>query len=137
MREIPYSYWVIQYVHDVSIGEVLNIGTVFYAPRSHFLRAMIDESTARLESAFRGFEPEFHRQFVTNCRLEMGLAEERVRGGAEFDISKSFWKDNAMSYRVTSAKSGICDDPVLEVDQVFERFVTSQTPSSERKRTSA
>lgn len=51
-EQVPYSFTILRYVHDVIAGESLNVGAVVYSPPEGGLLAKVQGSTRRLRQTF-------------------------------------------------------------------------------------
>jgi hypothetical protein len=125
MAEQPFQYAIIRVVPRVERGECLNAGVVLLCRPKRFLAARIGLDAARLQALAPGVDP------VT---IEEHLAAiERVAAGdpeagpiARLGQGERFHWLVAPSSTViqpSEVHTGLCEDPAVELDHLFERLV--------------
>jgi hypothetical protein len=125
MAEQPFQYAIIRVVPRVERGECLNAGVVLLCRPKRFLAARIGLDAARLQALAPGLDP------VT---IEEHLAAiERVAAGdpeagpiARLGQGERFHWLVAPSSTViqpSEVHTGLCEDPAVELDHLFERLV--------------
>lgn len=135
MNAIPYTYSVIRYVHDPSVGETLNVGVILYAPSVPNVGARLDHHYERLSHAFAEFDGDDYRK--TFRRFEGAI--ERVRkswSGALLSfldlpadvtgLGALIWPDVGLSFRLGPVLAGLAGDLDEALSSLFIRMVTSQ-----------
>ncbi len=122
-----YDYSVVRVVPDVARGEFLNAGIILFAKSQGALLARVDLDEDRLA----GLAPEAD---VTVIRAHLASIERICAGGPEAgphgDLSASarfHWlvAPRSTVIQVSPVHSGLCDDPAVEADRLFERLVSA------------
>jgi len=143
MRTIPYTYCLVKYLHDPSVGEMLNIGVLLCAPAVPFVRAKFNLHYERLSSAFVHFDGEHYRQIIGGIERRVQKLEPRRDESKLFPLSEdpqtvedviSFVApDRALSIQFGPMLAGVTDEPEAELDHIYEQSVLAQYPQKERK----
>jgi hypothetical protein len=139
-----YTYSVIRYRHDPSVGEMLNVGVALYSRETGQVGLMYDWRYKRLSEAFAGFDGEHYRRVMQ--RFEAGLVSignrlqgnlfellERERYKDIVAVARTVWPDQGLSYQVGPSLTGLSDDLDAELEDLFDRFVLSQYEKEERR----
>jgi hypothetical protein len=125
LAEHPFQYAIIRVVPRVERGECLNAGVVLLCRPKRFLAARVGLDPARLQALAPG---------VDQTTIEEHLvAIERVASGdpeagpiAQLGQGERFHWIVAPSSTVIQASevhTGICEDPAVELEHLFERLV--------------
>jgi hypothetical protein len=125
MSEHPFQYAIIRVVPRVERGERLNAGVVLLCRPKRFLAARVGLDPARLQALAPGVD-----QATIDEHL---VAIERVASGdpeagpiARLGQGERFHWLVAPSSTViqpSEVHTGLCDDPAVELDHLFERLV--------------
>lgn len=142
-----YSYCVLRYLHDPSVGESINVGVLVYAPDDHFVRFQSEHHTRALSGLFRGFSRDEFLLFLTRLEASVerfqnallqsrgGLFEMQDRPRDAAALAKWLIADNGLSFQFGAVRAGVTRDLLTVTGTVFERMVLAQRPlASERKR---
>ena len=121
----PFQYALLRVVPHVERGESMNAGVVVMCRPRKFLAARVALDEGRLAALAPGVDPAPIRE-----RLDM---HARVAAGdpeagpiARMDLSERFHWLVAPSSTViqpSEVHTGLCDDPAVELDHLFERLV--------------
>jgi hypothetical protein len=125
LAEHPFQYAIIRVVPRVERGECLNAGVVLLCRPKRFLAARVGLDLARLQALAPG---------VDQTTIEEHLvAIERVASGdpeagpiAQLGQGERFHWIVAPSSTVIQASevhTGLCEDPAVELEHLFERLV--------------
>ena len=125
MAEQPFQYAIIRVVPRIERGECLNAGVVLLCRPKRFLAARVGLDPARLAALAPGVDP---------ATIEEHLAAiERIAAGdpeagpiARLGQGERFHWLVAPSSTViqpSEVHTGLCEDPVVELDHLFERLV--------------
>lgn len=134
MKRYEYSYTIIRYTHDRSVGETLNIGVVLYDPVSRFFAYKIETHYKRLSDTFADFNSDQHRRVVNRLELQLQSFKNDLTNtldlydlptNVDFIMSK-IWQDNGLSYHYDDVRFGLSIDLETEIDDLYYRFVASQ-----------
>ena len=135
-RTIPYTFRVIRYVHDPSVGEMLNIGVLLYAPDAAYLgfKFVSEPLSSRLSNTFVNFDGENFRRYISRMEFALQRVGESVQPGLGLcepprtldAITRLVFLDTEGSFQPGPVLAGITDDPAAELEIIFERMVTSQ-----------
>ncbi len=132
MSEFKYTYSVIRYVHDVSVGESLNVGVILHCRQPNFVGIVYDRSVRRLSSAFRDFDASLFRSVMRDLERSidrMNTQEALFPVADAYDAVRQIWPDYSLNYRGMPAKPGISNKPLeLTLEMLFEQLVTRQAP---------
>lgn len=139
MKHTPYTFSVVRYSHDPSVGELVNVGVLLYAKTGPFVGAQFDHHTEHLGRLFS----EFHSgDYLTTIRalkqgadrlmqqwqkrpltrMGEGLASAR-------EVGRLLVPDRYLGFVVGDPLSGTTDNLPREVGRLFDRFVRSQRPA--------
>jgi hypothetical protein len=140
---INISYAVIQYHHDHSNGEALNIGVVGISSEPINAAIRLDHSYPGLSDRYCDFDPLAVRKALkalTKRIAELNQKSNRALISAFPDrvsdarsLVNSLWCDRGSSIGVTASRSTIADSLEEEVDRLFHRLVTSYRGAGEPK----
>ncbi len=120
-----YDYAVVRVVPDVARAEFLNAGIILFAKSHGALLARVALDEARLALLAPDAD-------VAAIRSHLEAIERICAGGAaagphaSLSASERFhWLTSPRStaIQVSPVHSGICDDPEVEADRLFERLV--------------
>lgn len=134
-----YTYCPIQYVHDPTSGEALNVGVLIYSPEAEFVDLKIEPRFGRLSGAFADFQG----QHYGAVRLQLQRAVLRlerdwwgVRGpslapgfGLPDDVEgvmNGLLLDRGLSLQPGPARSGVAENLEDELGLLYELKVARQ-----------
>jgi hypothetical protein len=124
-----YDYAVIRVVPDVARGEFVNAGVVLFAKSHTALLARVALDEARLLALAPDADlPAIRSHLESILRICEGGAAAGPHG--ELSPSERFhWLTSPRStvIQLSAVHAGLCDDPVTEVDRLFERLVAPRT----------
>jgi len=140
--KVPYNYSLVRYVHDPIAGEVLNVGVILYSPTVPFLDAKLEFRYERFSSAFAQFDGERFKQVLRHFSSAVDEARESLSAAPLFirdsnasttstDIARRIWIDAGLSFRVSEPMGGAGENMPALLEELFDRFVTSQYPRQE------
>jgi len=127
MTKYAYSYAVLQYRHDVWVGEALNAGVLLFSEGARFLKLKARTGQGRLAQAYpdldhgslrdavKALERRFHRIATTS-----GLFLPSC-GAIEIGRKVLIPDDSSLSWGMTG--SGVAVDPEEALEKVYARFV--------------
>lgn len=135
MKRITYTYSVVKYVHDSAVGESLNVGVVLYAATAPFIGSKFEMRFERLSNTFAKFDGEHYKRALTQISTEIDKLS--YRSNSILLIPMQQWQDvggiiseiisdEGMSFQTGPVLAGITDDPVVALDEIFQRMVSSQ-----------
>jgi hypothetical protein len=136
MNTVPFSYVVLRYSHDPAAGESLNVGVVLFCPTRNYIGLRFEHRYERLSSAFSNFRGDHYRH--TLQRFEKVVrAESSLQNASQISLLRreettlhafvsGAWPESDLSFRFSSVRSGITENPSQELELIFDRFVTSQ-----------
>ena len=133
LANIPYTFRVIRYVHDPSIGEMLNVGVMLHAPAADYLGFKFEPQTRRLSMTFVGFDEENFRHHITRIETALQRVAEDMQPNLRFSehpqsmeaVTRLVFPDTGGSFQPGAVLAGITDDPTIELEILFNRMVTS------------
>lgn len=136
MTKHAYSYAVLQYRHDVWVGEALNAGVLLFSESARFLKLKARTGQGRLASAYPDLDHDSLRDAVRALerrfdKIAAGSGLFLPSGGA-VDIGRKVLipDDSSLSWGVTG--SGVAVDPDEALEKVYARFVGRYDKSAGR-----
>lgn len=127
MKKHAYSYAVLQYRHDVWVGEALNAGVLLFSESARYLKLKTRTGQGRLAQAYPDLDHGSFRQAVK----AMGLRFDRIAStsglllpsGSALEVGQKVLlpDDSSLSWGMTG--SGVAADPEEALDKVYDRFV--------------
>lgn len=143
-EQVPYSFTILRYVHDVVAGESLNVGVVMYNSAEGGLLAKVQKSTSRLRQTFPDIDHQVFRDMMTSIErglksLAQELADTPPFADRDLDVLKCARRvmpDDDSTLQWSAAGWGLTEDVTGTMDQLFERYVTrhDQTAAPEERR---
>ena len=143
----PYSYCILRYLHDPSVGEYVNVGVLVYAPEVGFVRFKSEHRIRALSQLFGGFDAKGFIRFLSRLETStetfqysliqsrMGMFEMEKPPSDAGMLARWLFADNNLSFQFGPTKAGIARDLTEATNLVFERHITSQRPpTKEHKR---
>ncbi len=132
-----YTFCLVRYVHDPIAAESLNVGVLLFSPAASFLDVRLEYRYERFSSTFARFDGERFKQVLRQFQSAVDEARESLFGAVLFvadsgqlttapEIARRIWTDRGSSFRVSEAMGGVGEDLPSIVDELFDRFVTSQ-----------
>jgi hypothetical protein len=127
MTKHAYSYVVLQYRHDVWVGEALNAGVLLFSESARFLKLKTRTGQGRLAQAYPDLDHGAFREAVkAMARRFDGIVSNSgmflPKGGAlEIGQSVLLPDDSSLSWGMTG--SGIADAPEDALNKIYSRFV--------------
>src|SRR5260370_30322530 len=108
MSVAAYTYSVLRYVHDASVGESLNVGVVLYALSIPYLSSRVEHRYARLSQAFMDFDREHYKRTMRQFERAIEHLRTAWRSGRASlhslpedigGIAAEIWPDEDLSFR--------------------------------------
>jgi hypothetical protein len=137
MSKHAYTYAVLQYRHDVWVGEALNIGVLLYSESARYLRFKFRTGQGRLAHAY----PDLDHRALRDAVKALGRRFERIAdqsgfflpSGGAIEVGRKVLvpDDSSLSWGV--AGSGVTDDPEVALEKVYARFVAKYDHPSGRE----
>jgi Protein of unknown function (DUF3037) len=134
---VPYSYCILRYVHDPSVGEALNVGVLAFAPGERWLQCRIEQRYSRLSATLREFNGHHYRAATRRMLSAVEAMQARMRDAlpAVDDVPKTLdhlfrflFPDPGLSLQRGETFSGLAGDLDAAITDIFERMVSSQHP---------
>ncbi|MDX1819801.1 MAG: DUF3037 domain-containing protein [Paracoccaceae bacterium] len=127
MRKHAYSYVVLQYRHDVWVGEAMNAGVLLFSESARFLKFKSRTGQGRLANAYPDIDHNAFRDMVKALgrrfeKIASGSGLFLPSGGAlEVGQKVLLTDDSSFSWGMTG--SGATADPQQELEKIYARFV--------------
>lgn len=132
-----YTFSILRYTHDPIAGESLNVGVLIHSYASGYLDVRIEYRYERLSKTFARFDGERFKQILNHFESEIDAQRAVMDAPALFvrdsgelrtatDIGRQVWRDPGLSFRLSEPMAGVSEDLSSTLDELFERFVTSQ-----------
>ncbi len=132
---VSYDYALVRVVPDLERGEFLNVGVILFAKLARVLatRTWLDEG--RLETLARDRDPAVIREHLAALeRIAAGGPEAGPIGS--LSASQRFhWLVAPRSTMIqpSPVHSGLCEDPMAELDRLFDRLVRPEHPATDQQ----
>ncbi|MFG6081576.1 DUF3037 domain-containing protein [Paracoccus litorisediminis] len=127
MKKHAYSYAVLQYRHDVWVGEALNAGVLLFSESARFLKLKSRTGQGRLAQAYPDLDHGAFRDAVKALgrrfdKISSSSGLFQPSGGAlEVGRKVLLPDDSSLSWGMTG--SGISADPEDALNKIYARFV--------------
>lgn len=130
--KIAYTYTILRYVHDVSVGESLNVGVVVSAPAVRFLGACFQPNYGRLRKLFPSLDGESYRQVIRYLQGRFDEVQRSWRdelaldvplGNAEVVAASILARDDS-SFQWSPQGGGITSKPAATLSSLYAKMVT-------------
>lgn len=126
-----YTYTVLRYVHDVAVGEFINVGVALHAPDAGFIGVRCRKTYTRLKEAFPTFDGEAFRASMKHLEqrfeaFSRELAEEvdvRSRASSVLDFAHAVLAADDSSLQWSPVASGVARDVEATLEQLYLRLV--------------
>lgn len=127
MTKHTYSYAVLQYRHDVWIGEALNAGVLLFSESARFLRLKARTGQGRLAQAYPGLDYGAFREVIKAMgrrfdKIASTSGLFRPTGGA-LEVGQKVLLPDDSSLSWGMAGSGVAADPEEALENIYARFV--------------
>lgn len=127
MTKHAYSYAVLQYRHDVWVGEALNAGVLLFSESARFLRLKARTGQGRLSQAYPDLDHGAFREAVK----ALGRRFDKIAStsglflpsGGAMKIGQKVLLPDDSSLSWGMAGSGVAADPEDALDKIYARFV--------------
>lgn len=137
MTKYAYSYAILQYRHDVWVGEALNVGVLMFSEKARFLKLKARSGRGRLASAY----PDLDHSALRDAVKALGRRFEQIAtnsglfmpSGGALDVGRKVLvpDDSSLSWGMTGA--GVADDLEQALERVYERFVARYDQAAGRE----
>lgn len=139
MRETLYTFSILQYRHDAWIGEALNVGVLLSAPEQGFLRMKVRTASPRLTQAYPELGASGFRLLVRALEAKVTSLGQRVEQGSLFEskvtsdsIARKILPEDDSSLRWLDQGAGFTSSPAVEIERLYERYVSRWDANSGR-----
>lgn len=127
MTKHAYSYAVLQYRHDVWVGEALNAGVLLYSESARFLKLKSRTGQGRLAQAY----PDLDHSAFRDAVKAMSRQFDRIANnsglffpsGSALEVGQKVLLPDDSSLSWGMAGSGVATDPEEALNKVYARFV--------------
>ena len=123
--KVTFEYAIIRLVPKVEREEFFNVGVILFSKRKKFLGIKYHINADKLKALAPELELEFLNKYLNAWKL---ICEGKAAGGkiGAFEISDRFrWLAACRSTIIQSSKThpGLCENPELELIDIFEKYV--------------
>ena len=130
-EQVPYSFTILRYVHDVVAGEFLNVGVVMHAPTGGGLLVRTQTLIGRLRHTFPEIDLHAFRDMMRSIENGiLGLSEQLARTpliDSRLDARKYAQRvlpHDDSAYQWSPPGWGLTADVPRTMEQLFARYVT-------------
>jgi hypothetical protein len=137
MTKHAYSYAVLQYRHDVWVGEALNAGVLLFSESAKFLRLKARTGQGRLAQAYPDLDHRAFRDVVKAIARRFDKISSTsgflFPSGGALDVGQKVVRpdDSSLAWGMTG--SGVTNDPEDALSKLFERFVGRYDKAASRE----
>jgi hypothetical protein len=142
-ERIPYTFAVLQYVHDVTCRESINIGVAMLAPGERILKFEIRHQIGRVKAAFPDLDRDVFRDEVAAVRRvlarKQGLLSKddlclEGRDASAKSVVVELFPNFASSFQWTLDGGGLTRDLEAEFDRLKSRMLERYLGEKSRDR---
>ena len=129
--KIPYSFSVLRYIHDIVIGEFINVGVVLYSPKTRFLSAICTSRYVRLSKMFSNVSGDHFLQVSRYIQAKLEEEGERLStqlpsnklpvSVLEFTTKVLPLDDSSLQF--SPEGYGLTENPQETLEQLYNRYV--------------
>jgi hypothetical protein len=127
----PYSFCVIRYVHDVIVGEFVNVGVALYAPENNYIDAICTKKYGRLSKLFVEIDGTQFRSLMSFIEIHIDRVRQRLENELQLDgkpkgileILYQIIPQDDSSLQFSTSGGGITDNPEKTLEDLYERYV--------------
>lgn len=127
-----YTYTLLRYVHDVASGEFANVGVVLLAPDARYAGALCRGTHGRVSHFFPDMERDGFKSLMRYIERRIDELGDRLRNELSLDqapadaglLAKSVLPHDDSSLQWSPVGGGLCDDPSLKLEELYQRYVT-------------
>ena len=129
----PFQYAVLRVVPDIARGERLNVGVILLCRTKRFLGARVELDAGRLAAIAPGLSA---AEVAPHLDAVVRIAAGDPEAGpiARLTLAERFhWLVAPASTILQASEShtGLCHDPAVELDHLFEKLVAAPRPAAE------
>ncbi len=136
-----YTYTLLRYVHDVASGEFANVGVVLLAPDARYAGALCRGTHGRVSRFFPDMEREGFKSLMNYIERRVSELGERLRGELSLEqapadagaLARSVLPHDDSSLQWSPVGGGLCEDPGLKLEELYQRYVTRYDDKSVNK----
>lgn len=127
MTKHAYSYVVLQYRHDVWVGEALNVGVLLFSESARFLKLKARTGQGRLAQAYPDLDHGALRDAIKSLERRFDKIASTsgllLPTGGAIDVGRQVLipDDSSLSWGMTG--SGVAGSPEEALEKVYARFV--------------
>ncbi|MHC8321241.1 DUF3037 domain-containing protein [Pseudomonas sp. GB2N2] len=143
MKFKNYDFSILKYVHDRITGEFINIGAVIYCKEDKLLKLKCKSRTTRISAIFPDLDRTHLKSVLKHISNRFNEINNRIKEGLDFEgdtplssfIAETLKKDDS-ALQWSNVSSGLSLAPSLELDKIFERYVSfHDAPEARERRT--
>ena len=127
----PFQALIVRYVHDVLLGEALNVGVVMVCSETRFAKAKFLSQWSRVSAAFPGVDLTLVRRIASalSDSCIAALQEPLLLGGVVAVAEQVLPKDEH-AIGTSDVIYGATEDPNSTLESIFEDFVLRNTQAA-------
>jgi hypothetical protein len=141
MKNVPYQFSILRYVHDTVTQEFVNIGVAVFAPEAGFLRARCTESYARISNMFQKIDGQHFRQIAHYIETQICNHERQFVSALRFEqlppldslLAKVLPADDS-AFQFSRIGVGLSPDPSKTLEELFQRYVEAYVSGESKAR---
>jgi len=135
-----YSFVVLRYVHDVAIGEFINVGVVLYAPKANYIGGLCNTRYGRVSKMFGDIDGDYFKGLMRYIETRFEELGNRLRNelplveipGDILQIAKNILPSDDSSLQWSEAGGGQTENPAKTLEDLFERIVARYEVRAQR-----
>lgn len=126
-----YTYTVLRYVHDVAVGEFINVGVALHAPDVGFIGVRCRRTYSRLKEAFPTFDGESFRAAMKHIEQRFeGFSKElagevslRSRTSSVMNFAHAVLAADDSALQWSPVAMGVARDVEATLEQLYQRLI--------------
>ena len=142
MKQLPYTYTILRYVHDIRTGEFLNVGVVLHVPAKSEVLFRTRTTYGRAKSVFPDLDGEAFRDAMSAIRRALsGVTKDAELSGLfgrdhdAASIARRALPADDSTLQWAPVGSGVTDDPAMTLERLYARLVVRYDLISRGRRT--
>jgi hypothetical protein len=121
---MKYTYTILRYIHDVAVGEFVNVCVIVHCQEYGYLRAKFCQKTTRISRFFPGFDKRQYKQIISHIEHEISLKREFKSFAEDAKvIADSILPIDDSSFQFTELKGGLANNFEMTLSHLYNRFI--------------
>lgn len=132
-----YEFIILQYVHDLVAGEVVNVGVAINAPQVNFVSAKCRQTAGRLTALYPSLDVEYFKSNMKQvtkqfANFDSELNFSNFKNIQDYAFSVLPRDDGSLVW--SKVFSGVTKNPERELEKLYNRYVSRHDAKNLRER---